>query len=99
MFAQLEIHVDYGTKLTVPADAVLDAGGTRIVFVVKGDGYFEPREVKLGVKGEALYEVLGGLSEGEKVVTSANFLVDSESSLKAALSRMIKPAAGDHKHD
>ncbi len=99
MFAQLEIHVDYGTKLTVPADAVLDAGGTRIVFVAKGDGYFEPREVKLGVKGEALYEVLGGLSEGEKVVTSANFLVDSESSLKAALSRMIKPAAGDHKHD
>ena len=95
MFADIEIHVDYGTRLTVPADAVLDAGGTKIVFVAKGDGYFEPREVKLGVKGQDIYEVLGGLSDGENVVTSANFLVDSESSLKAALSRMTKTAAGE----
>jgi len=99
MFANLEIHVDYGTKLTVPSDAVLDAGETKIVFVAKGDGYFEPREVKLGVRGEDMYEVLGGLSDGENVVTSANFLIDSESSLKAALNRMIRPAVGDHKHD
>jgi len=99
MFANLEIQVDYGTKLTVPSDAVLDAGDTKIVFVAKGDGYFEPREVKLGVRGQDMYEVLGGLSEGENVVTSANFLIDSESSLKAALSRMSKTAAGDHKHD
>jgi multidrug efflux pump subunit AcrA (membrane-fusion protein) len=95
MFANLEVHVDYGTRLTVPADAVLDAGDTKIVFVAKGDGYFEPREVKLGVKGQDVYEVLGGLSDGENVVTSANFLVDSESSLKAALSRMTKTAAGE----
>jgi multidrug efflux pump subunit AcrA (membrane-fusion protein) len=99
MFANLEIHVDYGTRLTVHSDAVLDAGDTKIVFVAKGDGYFEPREVKLGVRGEDMYEVLGGLSDGEQVVTSANFLIDSESSLKAALSRMTKPAAGDDKHD
>ena len=99
MFANLEIHVDYGTKLTVPADAVLDAGVSKIVFVAKGDGYFEPREVKLGVKGEDMFEVLDGLGDGENVVTSANFLVDSESSLKAALSRMVKPAAGGDKHD
>jgi Cu(I)/Ag(I) efflux system membrane fusion protein/cobalt-zinc-cadmium efflux system membrane fusion protein len=99
MFANLEIHVDYGTKLTVPSDAVLDAGDTKIVFVAKGDGYFEPREVKLGVRGQDMYEVLGGVSDGENVVTSANFLIDSESSLKAALSRMTKTAAGDHKHD
>ena len=99
MFANLEIHVDYGTKLTVPADAVLDSGVTKIVFVDKGDGYFEPREVKLGVKGEDLYEVLGGVSAGENVVTSATFLIDSESSLKAALSRMTKAAAEEHKHD
>ena len=99
MFANLEIQVDYGTRLTVPSDAVLDAGDTKIVFVAKGDGYFEPREVKLGVRGQDMYEVLGGLSEGENVVTSANFLVDSESSLKAALSRMTKTAAGDHKND
>lgn len=95
MFADLEIHVDYGTRLTVPSDAVLDAGDTKIVFVAKGDGYFEPREVKLGVKGQDIYEVLSGLSEGENVVTSANFLIDSESSLKAALSRMTKTAAGE----
>ena len=99
MFANLEIHVDYGTKLTVPVDAVLDAGVSKIVFVAKGDGYFEPREVKLGVKGEDMFEVLDGLVDGENVVTSANFLIDSESSLKAALNRMVKPAAGDDKHD
>jgi len=67
--------------------------------VAKGDGYFEPREIRLGVRGEDMYEVLGGLSDGENVVTSANFLIDSESSLKAALNRMTKPAAGDDKHD
>ncbi|MDP2915900.1 MAG: efflux RND transporter periplasmic adaptor subunit [Candidatus Aminicenantes bacterium] len=99
MFANLEIHVDYGTKLTVPSDAVLDAGGIKIVFVSKGDGYFEPREVKLGVRGNDMYEVLGGVSNGENVVTSANFLIDSESSLKAALSRMTKASPGEHKHD
>jgi len=99
MFANLEIHVDYGTKLTVPSDAVLDAGDTKIVFVAKGDGYFEPRQVKLGVRGQDMYQVLEGVSEGEQVVTSANFLIDSESSLKAALNRMTKPSAGEHKHD
>jgi len=99
MFANLEIHVDYGTRLTVPVDAVLDAGVSKIVFVAKGDGYFEPREVRLGVKGEDMFEVLDGLVDGENVVTSANFLIDSESSLKAALNRMVKPAAGVDKHD
>lgn len=99
MFANLEINVDYGTKLAVPADAILDSGGAKMVFVTAGDGYFEPREVKLGVKGQDVYEVLGGVMEGESVVTSANFLVDSESSLKAALSRMTKAAAGEAKHD
>jgi Cu(I)/Ag(I) efflux system membrane fusion protein len=99
MFANLEIHVDYGTKLTVPADAVLDAGVSKIVFIAKDDGYFEPREVKLGVQGEGVFEVLSGVSDGENVVTSANFLIDSESSLKAVLSRMTKAAAGDQKHD
>jgi len=99
MFANLEIRVDYGTKLTIPADAVLDAGGTKIAFVALADGYFEPREVTLGVKGQDIYEVLGGVVEGENVVTSANFLIDSESSLKAALNRMTKPASGERKHD
>jgi len=99
MYANLDIRVDYGTKLTVPTDAVLDAGQTKIVFVAKSDGYFEPREVKIGVRGQDIVEVLSGVSDGESVVTSANFLVDSESSLKAALSRMVKTTAGEHKHD
>ena len=103
MYANLEIHVDYGTRLTIPADAVINAGDKKIAFVDKGDGYLEPREVKLGVKGEAVYEVLGGVAEGEKVVTSANFLIDSESSLKAALKQMTQASSGErkgeHKHD
>jgi Cu(I)/Ag(I) efflux system membrane fusion protein len=95
MFVDFEIRVDYGTRLTVPVDAVLDAGNSKIVFIAKGDGYFEPREIKLGVRGQDVYEVLGGLSDGEEVVTSANFLIDSESSLKAALNRMTKGGAGE----
>ncbi len=99
MFANLEVRVDYGTKLAVPADAVLDAGIKKFVFVAQGDGYFEPREVALGVRGSGVYEVLGGVVEGENVVTSANFLVDSESSLKAALAQMTKAAAGAQQND
>ena len=103
MYANLEIHVDYGAKLAIPAGAVLDAGVKNFAFVDKGDGYFEPREVKLGVKGEGIYEVLGGVAEGEKVVTSANFLIDSESSLKSALQQMTQGSSGagtgEHKHD
>ena len=99
MYANLRIRVGLGRKLAIPVDSVLDAGVTKVVFVVLPDGYFEPREVKLGVSGENLYEVLDGVREGESVVTSANFLVDSESSLKAALGRMIKTAPGDAGHD
>jgi Cu(I)/Ag(I) efflux system membrane fusion protein len=80
-------------------DAIIDAGEMKIAFVDKGDGYLEPRAVKLGVKGDGIYEVLGGVVAGEKVVTSANFLVDSESSLKAALKRMTQSASGERKHD
>ena len=99
MYANLTIHVAYGTRLVVPADAVLDSGERKIVFVDKGDGYLEPREVKTGVRGEDAYEVLEGLKVGERVVVSANFLVDSESSLKAALQQMIQEPAGERRHD
>ncbi len=99
MFANLEIQVDYGTKLAVPVDAVLDTGEAKIVFVAKPDGYFEPREVKLGVRGQDMVQVLEGVSEGEKVLTSANFFIDSESSLKAALNRLAKPSREEQEHD
>jgi multidrug efflux pump subunit AcrA (membrane-fusion protein) len=98
MYANLEIHVDYGRRLAIPVDAVLDSGDRKIAFVDKGDGYLEPREIRLGGRGEDLYEVIEGVSEGEIVVTSANFLIDSESSLKAALQQMGK-VSGGHGHD
>jgi RND family efflux transporter MFP subunit len=73
------------TTLVVPDSAVIDSGARRTVLVALGDGRFEPREVKLGQRGDGVVEVLEGLKEGEAVVTRANFLIDAESNLKAAL--------------
>jgi len=73
------------TLLTVPESAVLDNGSRRAVLVDKGDGRFEPRAVKIGRRGEGMVEITDGLSSGEAVVTAANFLIDAESNLKAAL--------------
>jgi Cu(I)/Ag(I) efflux system membrane fusion protein len=69
----------------VPASAVIDSGTRKVVLIAKGEGRFEPREVKLGRKGGGYVEVLDGVKEGDEVVTSATFLIDSESNLKAAL--------------
>lgn len=71
--------------LTIPESAVLDTGTKQAVFVDKGQGRFEPREVKLGYRGDGYVEVRRGITEGEPVVVSANFLIDAESNLKAAL--------------
>ena len=71
--------------LTIPESAVMDTGRRQAVFVDKGEGRFEPREVKLGQRGGGYVEVREGISEGEPVVISANFLIDAESNLKAAL--------------
>jgi membrane fusion protein, copper/silver efflux system len=71
--------------LTVPESAVLDAGSRQAVLVEKGQGRFEPRDVKLGRRGGGYVEVREGVAEGEPVVVSANFLIDAESNLKAAL--------------
>ena len=86
MYADAEIET--GTPepvLAVPESAVLDGGTRRAVLVDKGEGRFEPREVKIGRRGGEYVEVTQGVSEGEAVVTSANFLIDAESNLKAAL--------------
>ncbi|MCX8118472.1 MAG: efflux RND transporter periplasmic adaptor subunit [Desulfobacterota bacterium] len=88
MFAHVEIKVPLGRKLVVPEGAVIDTGMRQMVIVDKGDGYFEPREVKVGAKVDHYYEVLRGLKVGERVVTSANFLIDSESRLKEAVGAM-----------
>ena len=89
MFANVELAVSHGGKvLTVPVSAVIDSGTRKIVLVQLAEGHFEPRTVKLGGSSENYVEVLEGIAEGEQVVTSANFLIDAESNLKAALSGM-----------
>ena len=85
MYAGVEITIRIGDKITVPEGAIIDTGIRKVAIVEKGAGYFEPRDVKLGTKAGDYYEVLDGLKVGERVVTSANFLIDSESKLKEAV--------------
>lgn len=91
---------DSAPVLAIQDSAVLDTGTRQAVLVDKGDGRFEPREVKLGRRGGGLIEVRDGLAEGEAVVTSANFLIDAESNLKAALKGFAEaaPQAPDAGH-
>ena len=77
--------------MVVPFDAVLDTGNEQYVFVDKGQGYFEPRLVKVGSEAEGSWEILSGVKTGEQVVTSANFILDSESRLRGVLANMGKP--------
>ena len=88
MYADIEFRVNIPSKLTVPADAVLNAGERKTVFVDRGNGYFEPRQVKTGEREGDRIQILSGLSQGERIVTSGNFLIDSESQMKAAASGM-----------
>jgi Cu(I)/Ag(I) efflux system membrane fusion protein len=86
MYADVEISTGSGRPvLTVSNSAVIDSGERRVVLLDKGEGRFEPRAVKLGRRGDGVVEITEGLSENEKVVVSANFLIDAESNLKAAL--------------
>lgn len=77
-----------GKRLVVPDEAVLDSGTQQLVFIDKGQGTFEPRDVNVGARVDGYAEILTGLSAGERVVTSANFLIDSESQLKTAVGGM-----------
>ena len=95
MFGDVVIEQPERKVIVVPDSAVLQTGTRSVVFVVADDGTFEPREVSVGTKSDQFYEVRSGLTAGEKVVTQANFLIDSESRLKAALAGM----SGGHKHD
>jgi Cu(I)/Ag(I) efflux system membrane fusion protein len=84
----VDAEIDTGSPqpvLAIPESAVLDTGSRQAVFVEKGEGRFEPRDVKLGHRGGGYVEVREGISEGEPIVVSANFLIDAESNLKAAL--------------
>jgi Cu(I)/Ag(I) efflux system membrane fusion protein len=91
MYANVEIKVHLGKKLAVPEGAIIDTGIRQMAIIDKGSGYFEPREVKVGAKVDDYYEVIKGLKAGERVVTSANFLIDSESKLKEAMGGMAMP--------
>ena len=92
MFVNFKLGVDLGRHLLVPADAVLDTGTLQYVFVERGQGYFEPRTVKVGPKTEDSYVIESGLKAGEQVVTAANFILDSESRLKGAFANMGEPS-------
>jgi membrane fusion protein, copper/silver efflux system len=92
MFANVEIKIDMGKKLAIPDSAVIDSGRRQVVYVDKGEGVFEPREVMLGVTADGLREVLMGLKAGERVASSGTFLIDSEAQLKG-----VAPLGG-HKH-
>jgi Cu(I)/Ag(I) efflux system membrane fusion protein len=88
MFADVTIHARPRTVLQVPDDAIMESGTRNIVFISEGEGKLVPREVSVGDHGSGVVEIRNGLKEGDVVVLGANFLVDSESRLKAAISAM-----------
>ena len=87
MLGTVEIKTGGSHKLTVPQEAVLNSGLRQIVFVDKGEGYLEQRAVKIGAQYGNRVEVVSGLKRGERVVTSGNFLIDSEAQLRASAGR------------
>jgi Cu(I)/Ag(I) efflux system membrane fusion protein len=94
MYADVTVHADPKTDtLSIPSEAVIRTGGSRRVIVSRGEGQFDPVEVKTGVASGDQVQILEGLKEGDQVVVSAQFLLDSEASLKAGLRRMTNPEA------
>ncbi|GJL49225.1 MAG: PTS cellobiose transporter subunit IIB [Nitrospirales bacterium] len=89
MFANVDLRIPRGKRLVVPTTAVLDSGTEQLVFIDQGEGMFEPRNVTVGVRTREGYEIVNGITSGEMVVTRGNFLVDSESNLKAATEMMM----------
>ena len=92
MFSNVEIMAASGARLTIPTEALIDSGPRKIVYVEKKPGTYEMRQVTLGIRGSDYVEVLKGVRKGERVVTSGNFLIDSESQLRAG------PGGGGHQH-
>jgi Cu(I)/Ag(I) efflux system membrane fusion protein len=88
MYANVELAVPLGKRLAVSKDAVLESGERQIIFIHHGGGQLEWRNVKIGLRGGDWVEIVEGLQEGEHIVTSANFLLDSESQLKSAVGGM-----------
>jgi RND family efflux transporter MFP subunit len=103
MFVEVEFQLVSSRKLTVPSEAVLDAGLRKTVFVDHGNGNLEARQVETGERLGDRIEILHGLKAGERIVTSGNFLIDSESQLKQPAAAPSPHAghsgAGEHSHD
>ncbi len=95
MFVDLEIPVNLAPALTVPVDAILDSGLKKTVFVDRGNGYFEPRRVETGWRFDDRAEIVQGLTPGEKIVISGNFLIDSESRMRLAAAGMYGEVVKD----
>ena len=93
MFADVVIEEPTRSVTVVPDSSVISTGTRSVLFVVKDGGTFEPREVETGTKSDRYIEIRSGVEPGEKVATQANFLIDSESRLKAALAQMSGPGA------
>lgn len=88
MYGDVQLKINRGNQVAVPEQAVMDSGTRKQVFLVRGEGLFEPREVKVGPKIGSFYEIQEGVEAGDRVVTSGNFLIDSESKLMAATDMM-----------
>jgi membrane fusion protein, copper/silver efflux system len=95
MFVDVELPVTYAPAVMVPADAVINSGLTATVFIQRGNGFFEPREVKTSRHIGGQVEIIEGLEAGERIVTSGNFLVDSESKLQIAAQGMYTTLSKD----
>jgi Cu(I)/Ag(I) efflux system membrane fusion protein len=91
MYGTVHLDLPATTGLMVPAEALVDTGEARYVFVATGGGHFEPRRVQTGARAGDRVEILGGLADGETVVTTGNFLLDSESRLRAAVEGRVRP--------
>ena len=95
MYVDVALDVrNRSAAVATPAESVLHSGDRAVVIVAKTDGGFEPREVKLGLRSGEMHEVTAGLAAGERVVLSSQFLIDSESNLKAAIAQLLRGDAG-----
>jgi RND family efflux transporter MFP subunit len=94
MFVNVQLGVSMGTQLVVPASGVLQSGTRQVAFIDRGNGLLEPRELELGPRVGDEFVVLKGVQSGDRIVSSANFLIDSESQLQAALGSFAPPPPG-----
>ncbi|HET7100411.1 MAG TPA: FixH family protein, partial [Terriglobia bacterium] len=94
LFVNVSLETPLGRRLAIPVSGVFHTGTRNIVFIDHGSGYLVPQDVTLGPRAGDYYSVLKGLKQGEKIVTSANFLIDSESQLQAALGSFVPPPPG-----